>query len=71
MKLSDYLNVVNSDKFNSEIKALSNGRYIQSSIYAEREEKKQTTDDYKEKQRAIAKKVFTLGSIDAGMLSLL
>ena len=69
MKLSDYLLVTNADQFNAEIKSSAKDKYIQSSIYAGKGEKKQLIEDYREKQREAAKTAFKFDSLNDGLLA--
>ncbi|CAF4109874.1 unnamed protein product, partial [Adineta steineri] len=58
LKKSDYLSLPNGDPFNAEIKLLSKGKYIESSIYSPKTEKFASNKDYHVKQEEVADAAF-------------
>lgn len=67
LKTSNYLNMANGDQFNTEIKLLSNGNYIESSAYLLKKEKKALVDMH-QKQNEIAAAVMKQESLASGLL---
>ncbi len=66
LKTTDYLHVVNADQFNSEIKALAKGSYIESSTYTAKKEKFGLLDVYRQHQNDVATAAFNENSLGTG-----
>jgi hypothetical protein len=67
LTLTDYLNGPNANLFNTEMKQLSNGNYIESSNYTyKKENKNQMNDNYNQYKQAVATVAFAQDSVRKG-----
>ena len=65
---SDYLYVTNGDRFNTEIKSLSDGRYIETSMYTAKKDITVLTDSYCKKQTDVTSNLFKQESVSCGKI---
>lgn len=73
LKLSDYMYTTNGDQFNTEIKQLASGKYIESCLYTIKTIKKAKsalTDDYLQKRNDAARIALKAETVQQGLIIL-